>query len=57
LTKEARAEAKRLAGVGREVRAELRAIERDLVSDGLLAKDWRAQFDWRGRGDESDEKS
>jgi hypothetical protein len=44
-TKEARAEAKRRAAVGREIRAELRAIERELVAGGLLAKDWRAAFE------------
>ena len=45
LTKEARAEAKRRAQVGREIRAELREIERELMAGGLLAKDWRAAFE------------
>jgi len=57
LIKEKRAEARRRAQVGREIRAELRKIERELVAGGLLAKAWRDQFDWRGRSDESDEKS
>ena len=57
LTKENRAEARQRAQVGREIRAELRSIERELIAGGLLAKDWRDQFDWRGRSDESDEKS
>ena len=57
LTKEARAEARRRAQVGREVRVELRAIERELVAGGHLPRDWRDQFDWRRRSDESDEKS
>ena len=54
---EAKAEARRLAAVGREVRAELKEIEREAIANGLLAKGWRDQFDWRGRSDESDEKS
>lgn len=45
LTKEARAEAKRRAQVGREVRAELRVIERELMAGGLLAKGWREMFE------------
>lgn len=45
LTKEARAAAKRRAQLGREMRAELRAIEQELVAGGLLAKDWRAAFE------------
>ena len=45
LTKEACAEAKRRAQVGREIRAELRAIEKELVAEGLLAKDWREMFE------------
>ena len=44
LTKEARAEAKRRAQVGREIRAELREIERWAVSEGLLDRDWKDQF-------------
>jgi hypothetical protein len=44
LTKEARAEAKRRAQVGREVRAELRDIERWAVSEGLLDRNWKDQF-------------
>ena len=57
LTKEARAEAKRRAQVGREIRAELRDIVREAIAGGLLAKDWRNRFDWRDKGDESDGKS
>lgn len=45
LTKEKRAEAKRRAQVGREIRAELRAIERELVADGFLRRDWREMFE------------
>ena len=45
LTKEARAEAKRRAQVGREIRAELRDIEREAIAGGLLAKDWREMFE------------
>lgn len=41
----AKADAKRRAAVGREVRAELRSIEKELVAGGLLAKGWRDQFD------------
>ena len=44
LTKEARAEAKRRAQVGREIRAELMQIERWAVSEGLLDRDWKDQF-------------
>ena len=44
LTKAACAEAKRRAQIGRHVRAELRAIERELVAGGLLSKDWREMF-------------
>lgn len=43
-TKAAKAEAKRRAQVGREIRAELRDIERDAIASGTLAKDWRDQF-------------
>ena len=56
-TTEAKEQAKRRAALGREIRAELRAIEKELVAEGLLAKGWRDKFDWRGRSDESDEKS
>jgi hypothetical protein len=45
LTKEARAEAKRRAQLGRAIRAELQEIESELVAGGLLAKDWRAAFE------------
>jgi hypothetical protein len=45
LTKEARAEAKRRAQLGREIRAELRDIEKELVAGGLLARDWRQLFE------------
>jgi hypothetical protein len=41
LTKEKRAEARQRAQVGRETRAELRSIEKELVAAGLLASDWR----------------
>jgi hypothetical protein len=44
-TKEARAAAKRRAQIGREIRAELREIEKELVAGGVLAKGWRDQFD------------
>lgn len=44
-TKEELAEARQRAQVGREIRAELRAIEQELVAGGLLAKDWRAAFE------------
>ena len=44
LTKEKRAEAKRNAEVGRQIRAELAEIEQDLVTEGLLTKDWRELF-------------
>jgi hypothetical protein len=44
-TTEAKAEATRRAQIGREVRAELRAIERELVAGGLLAEDWRSLWD------------
>ena len=45
LTKEKRAEARQSAQVGREIRAELRSIEKELVAAGLLAKDWREMFE------------
>ncbi|WP_294621216.1 HGGxSTG domain-containing protein [uncultured Roseovarius sp.] len=45
LTKEARAEAKRRAQVGREIRAELRDIEGLALARGWLKPGWRDQFD------------
>ena len=44
-TTEAKAEARRRAQVGREVRAELRSIEKEAIAAGLLPKDWRAAFE------------
>jgi len=44
-TTEAKAEAKRRAEIGREVRAELRDIEREAIAGGVLAKDWRSLWD------------
>ncbi len=44
LTKEKRLEAKARAKVGRQVRAELREIERWALDEGLLDRDWREQF-------------
>ena len=44
LTKEKRAEARQRAELGREIRAELRSIEKELVAAGLLANDWREMF-------------
>ena len=44
LTKEKRAEARQRAQLGREIRAELRSIEKELVTVGLLAKGWREMF-------------
>ena len=43
-TKEKRAEAKHRAGVGRQVRAEIREIETWFTDHGLLDKDWRKFF-------------
>ena len=43
-TTAAKAEAKRRAQIGREIRAELKEIEQELVAGGLLAKDWREMF-------------
>ena len=43
-TKARRAEAKRRAGVGRQVRAEIREIETWFMAHGLLDKDWRKFF-------------
>jgi hypothetical protein len=44
LTKEARAEAKARAKVGRQVRTALREIERWALDLGLLDRDWRERF-------------
>lgn len=37
-------QAKRRAQIGREIRSELRDIERDAIASGALAKDWRDLF-------------
>lgn len=44
LTKEKRAEAKRNAAVGRQIRAELMEIEEQMIYDGFLVKNWRQLF-------------
>ena len=44
LTKEKRAEARQRAQLGREIRAELKQIERWAVSEGLLDRNWKDQF-------------
>ena len=44
LTKEKRAEAKRNAAVGRQIRAELREIEVWALGRGHLEKDWREKL-------------
>ena len=44
LTKEKRLEATARAKVGRQVRGELREIERWALDQGLLERDWREQF-------------
>ena len=44
LTKEKRLEAKERAKVGRQVRAELREIERWALDQGLIERDWRELF-------------
>ncbi len=44
LTKEKREEARQKAQVGREIRAELKQIERWAVSEDLLDRDWKDQF-------------
>lgn len=44
LTKDKRAEAKRNAAVGRQIRAELAEIEEQLISGGLLVNTWRHHF-------------
>lgn len=45
LTKEKRAEARQRAQVGREIRAEVRAIEKELITTGLLDRNWRDLFE------------
>ena len=45
LTKEKRAEAKRNAEVGRQIRAELTEIEAWALDQGLINKDWRRDYD------------
>ncbi|MDV7201108.1 HGGxSTG domain-containing protein [Roseovarius sp. 10] len=45
LTKEKRAEAKRTAEVGRQIRAELAEIESEAIAAGLLTNKWRNQLD------------
>ena len=57
LTKQKLAEAQRKAQVGREIRAELRVIEKESIAMGILTRAWRDQFDSRERSDESDKKS
>ena len=44
-TKAAKAEAKRRAQVGRDIRVELRDIEQEAIAAGTLAKDWRDAWD------------
>ena len=44
-TTAAKAEAKRRAQVGREIRAELRDIEREAIAGGWLARGWRQVFE------------
>ena len=44
LTKEKRLEAKARAKVGRQIRGELKDIERWALDLGLLGKDWRKRF-------------
>jgi hypothetical protein len=44
-TTEAKAEARRRAQVGREIRAELRDIEKEAIAAGLLGRDWREMFE------------
>jgi hypothetical protein len=43
-TTAAKAEAKRRAQVGREIRAELRGIEREAIAGGVLGKGWRERL-------------
>ena len=45
LTKEKRAEAKRNAAVGRQIRAELAEIEAWALDQGLINKDWWRDYD------------
>ncbi len=45
LTKEKREAAKKCAGVGRKVRAEIKQIEANLVEQGVLDRNWRK--DWK----------
>ena len=44
-TKDKRAEAKRRAGIGAQVRAELKEIEQWALDHGHLDKNWRDQFE------------
>jgi hypothetical protein len=44
-TTEAKAAARQRAQIGREVRAELRSIEKEAIAAGLLARDWRSLWD------------
>ena len=44
-TTAAKAETKRRAQVGREIRVELRDIEREAIAGGVLAKGWREMFE------------
>ena len=43
-TKEKRAEARRFAEQGRQMRGELKELEAWFVDHGHLSKDWRNQF-------------
>ncbi|MBT6366403.1 MAG: hypothetical protein HOJ68_09655, partial [Bacteroidetes bacterium] len=43
-TKEKRAEARRFAEEGRQMRGELKELETWFVDHGHLSKDWRNQF-------------
>jgi hypothetical protein len=47
LTRAAKEAAKGRAEIGRAIGKELRTIERELIAEGLLAKVWRDQFDYR----------
>ena len=44
-TTEAKEQAKRRAADGREIRAELKEIEREAIATGALPKDWRSLWD------------
>lgn len=44
-TTAAKAEAKRRAQIGREIRKELRTIEQEAIASGALPKDWRSLWD------------